>query len=185
MAQFFEVPAAEIEKFLSSKSFVRGIQGNEVVYTRKSRRNPDVLMKVYTSIRVGRTAVRSSGKDSIKVCVVFDSGRRSFGIGKFPPVFRVTSTESTLERLQHRIMMAAHRAEEWLNTNGPDRAPVEARPRYTPPAVTPNDVEPDDFHEYCEEEPSDNWDDDCERDAAIYEDGEGDSGLPQNGQKVA
>jgi hypothetical protein len=118
MANYFAVPSEAIESFLASKKFERFVQREEVVYVRRSTRNPNVFIKVYTSIstRPGPT-VRASGKDAIRVCTVFDSGKKSFGIGKFKPIFRVTSTESVLERILSRIMEAANRGNQWIDLN--------------------------------------------------------------------
>lgn len=116
MANYVAVPAEALEGFLQSQKFERTVQGNEVVYFRRSSKNPNVRLKVYTSVRVGQAQVRNSGKDSIKVCAVFDNDQgRSFGVGKFNPVFRVTSVESVLSRLKERLMEAAKRANEWIS----------------------------------------------------------------------
>jgi len=120
MPHYVTVPAQTIEDFLSSKGFSRTVQYKEVVYVRASQRNPDVKIKVYTSIRVGRSSARARGKDSVKVCAVFDNGRKSFGVGKFPRVHRTGSPEAVLERVLERIMQAAARANEWIDQN--DRA---------------------------------------------------------------
>lgn len=117
MANYFAVPTQEIEQFLVAKKFERTVQRNEVVYVKRSTRNPDVLMKVYTSVHVGAASVRRSGKDAIRVCVVFQNSYKSFGIGKFAPVFRVTSTESVLRRLMDRLREAAQRATEWIDND--------------------------------------------------------------------
>lgn len=114
MANFVEVPAQDIENHLSAQGFSRTVQREEVVYVRSSQRNPDVKIKVYTSIRVGRTVVRGAGKDAVRVCVVFDNGRRSFGIGKFPSVPRVHSVDSVLRRTDERLRLAKLRAVEWM-----------------------------------------------------------------------
>ncbi len=126
MANFVEVPAQAIESHLAAKGFVRGVQREEVVYVRASQRNPDVKIKVYTSVRVGRPVVRGAGKDAVRVCVVFDNGRRSFGIGKFPSVPRVHSVESVLRRTDERIRAAKLRAVEWMR--GQDAGSGPARP---------------------------------------------------------
>lgn len=100
---------------------MRTVKGNEVVYVRRSRTNPFVFIKVYTSIRVGQAAARSRGQDSIKVCTVFETRARSFGIGRFPRVHRTGSVEAVLARIQGRIMQAAARGNEWIRENeGPD-----------------------------------------------------------------
>jgi len=111
---FVAVPADVLEKWLSDQKFERTVQFREVVYVRSSVKNPNVKMKVYTSIKDGQVQVRDAGKDAIRACVVFENGARSFGIGKFPPVMRVTSVESVLTRLKERLMEAAKRANEWI-----------------------------------------------------------------------
>jgi len=115
MANFVAVPAEAIEEFLQSKKFVRSVQRNEVVYSRTSVRHPDVHIKVYTSVKQGQDQVRAAGKDAIRVCVVFDNGRKSFGVGKFPPVLRVHSVESVLGRLWQRLQQASTRGNEWID----------------------------------------------------------------------
>jgi hypothetical protein len=115
MANFIAVPAKDLEDFLQKHSFVRGKQRDEVVYTRHSKVDPALHIKVYTSIRDGQAQVRASGRDAIRVCVVWDNGQRSFGVGRFPPVFRVTSVQSVLERLDIRLREAAQRAKDWLS----------------------------------------------------------------------
>lgn len=127
MARYHEVPADVIEGWLAGRSFRRTVQRNEVVYVRESRRDPGVKMKVYTSVSDGAAGVRRSGSDAIRVVVVFDDGRRSFGIGKFRPVFRVTSDASVLSRLEARLKEAAARANEWLDRN-PPRSPPRRGP---------------------------------------------------------
>ena len=117
MPNYVNVPAATIEEFCQSKGFSRTVQGNEVVYVRSSRVNPDVKIKVYTSIRTGEAAARRRGKDSIKVCAVFDDGRRSFGIGRFPRVHRTGSPQAVLDRVLDRLRKAAARANEWIAEN--------------------------------------------------------------------
>ena len=118
MTTFVSVPAQAIEDFLQSKGFVRTVQRSEVVYVRGHDRDPNVKIKVYTSIRTGAGSARRRGKDSIKVCTVFDNGRRSFGIGKFPRVHRTGSTEKVLERTLERMRAAYRRANQWLREQG-------------------------------------------------------------------
>lgn len=115
MPHYVEVPADEIETFLRSKGFVRTIVHREVVYSRAHAKNPDVKVKVYTSIRVGAQSARRRGKDSIKVCTIFDNGRKKFGIGKFPRIHRTGSTEKVLERTLKRMREAWARGTEWIN----------------------------------------------------------------------
>jgi hypothetical protein len=114
MPHYVPVPAHEIESFLESKGFTRTVQYREVVYVRPHDKNPDVKVKVYTSIRVGAAQARSKGADSIKVCTVFDNGRKSFGLGKFPRVHRTGSSSAVLERTLERMRDAYKRGTEWI-----------------------------------------------------------------------
>lgn len=114
MPTFVSVPADAIEDFLKSKGFTRTLCRNEVVYVRSHKLDPDVKIKVYTSIRTGQGSARRRGKDSIKVCTVFDNGRKSFGIGRFPRVHRTGSVDKVLERTLQRMRAAYVRGTEWL-----------------------------------------------------------------------
>jgi len=118
MSQYIDVPAADIENFLQNKKFERTVQRTEVVYIKRSQVDPNLMIKVYTSIQIGATQARANGRDSIKVCCVYDSGTSSFGVGRFPPVFRVTSVQSVLERLDLKIKEASIRARDWLVSQG-------------------------------------------------------------------
>ncbi len=121
MANFVNVSASAIEGWLEARRFERTVQFHEVVYVRKSRDYPDVCIKVYTSVRVGRQQARDRGRDSIKVAVVYDNGRKSFGIGKFPHVNRVTSEQAVIARLEERVRAAAERGKEWIRQQGGPR----------------------------------------------------------------
>lgn len=158
MASYVAVPAETIEKFLQDLKFEKTQQGNEVVYFRRSSRNPDVRIKVYTSIRVGQVAVRNAGKDSIKVCAVFENARKSFAVApKLQPVFRVASVESVLERLKGRVKEAAELANKWIDKNEAEFAARDAQ-RGGPPAwAKPRQSEvvllDPDFEDPCSEPP--------------------------------
>lgn len=122
MTRYVEVPASDIEQFLQSKGFSRTVQYQEVVYVLPHEKDPDVKLKVYTSIRTGAAAARNCGKDSIKVCVIFDNGRRSFGIGKFPRVHRTGSPDAVLARTYERMVEAYRRGSQWIREQAARRA---------------------------------------------------------------
>jgi hypothetical protein len=111
---FIEVPAADIEQFLSARGFTRTICYQEVVYERRLPLNTDVVIKVYTSIRVGRNVARGNGRDSIKVATVFQNSYKSFGIGRFPHVHRVGDVDGVLTRMLERICDALERGNQWV-----------------------------------------------------------------------
>ena len=116
-SRYVEVPAEAIEEFLRSKGFTRTIQRNEVVYERPHHQWPVVKVKVYTSIKDGQAVARKRGKDSIKVCAVYDGKkRRPFGIGKFPRVMRTGDTQKVLDRMYERMVAAYVRCNEWVAT---------------------------------------------------------------------
>jgi hypothetical protein len=118
MPTFVAVPSQTLEDHLQKKGYRRTVQRNEVVYIKRSQVDPSLMIKVYTSIAIGQTAVRAAGRDAIRCCVVWDNGFRSFGVGKFPPVFRVHSVQSVLERLDARLKEAVQRAKDWLSEQG-------------------------------------------------------------------
>jgi hypothetical protein len=112
---YIAVPAATIEDFLQAKGLERSVYYNEVVYTQTHGDNPNVKIKIYTSIRVGQAAVRACGADSIKIATVYDDGAKRFGVGKFPHVLRVGSEQEVLDRITERMAAAYKRGSEWLS----------------------------------------------------------------------
>ncbi len=154
MTQYVEMDKNSFLSYLNFHKFIQDVNayGNELVYKRYSSRNPNVVIKVYTSIAKSGTQ-RTNGNDSIKVAVVFDNGKRAFGIGKFPPVFRVTDTDSIIDRVHSRILDATKRANEWIDANGPataaavettgkEEAQDAALEKNTTPEVKPLPAEP-------------------------------------------
>lgn len=115
--RYVAVPASDIENFLQSKGFHRTTHCSEVVYIRKHSKDPRILVKVYTSIRAGEQLVRRSGADAIKVAAVYDDGRKSFGVGRFPRILRTGSTEAVLKRMLQRMRDAYARCNEWVAEN--------------------------------------------------------------------
>lgn len=130
MPHYVPVPALVLEGFLQSKGFTRTVQYQEVVYIRRHEENPNVLVKVYTSIRVGASQARNRGADSIKVCTVFDNGHKSFGLGKFPRVHRTGSPQLVLERTLTRMRMAYARGSEWIEGQRALRADQAGKAEY-------------------------------------------------------
>lgn len=130
MPTYVQVAADKIEDFLKAKGFSRSVYYNEVVYSRDHDENPNVKIKIYTSIRVDQAVVRACGADSIKVCAIFDDGRKKFGVGKFPHVLRVGSEQEVLDRMLGRMRQAYKRGSDWLaqqQGSAPIPAPVQYR----------------------------------------------------------
>jgi hypothetical protein len=63
----------------------------EVYFERSLATNPNLVVKVYTSI-------------PIRVCLVWQAGEQSAGLVKTPKVLRVTSTASVLSRIRQRVL---------------------------------------------------------------------------------
>jgi len=116
-SRYVEVSRETIEGFLRSKHFERTVQATEVVYVFRHRRNPRVLVKVYTSLRDGARTVRGCGEDAIRVATVFDDGQRSFGVGKFPKILRTGSEQLILDRIYSRIREAYLRGSDFIRMN--------------------------------------------------------------------
>lgn len=115
--RYVEVSRETIEGFLQSKHFERAVQATEVVYVFRHRRDPRVVVKVYTSLRVGARTARGRGEDAIRVATVFDDGQRSFGVGKFPKVLRTGSEQLILDRIYSRIREAYLRGSDFIRMN--------------------------------------------------------------------
>lgn len=120
--RFVTLDKEAFEKFLLEKGFTKTETTNEVVFVRKHHKVPELQVKVYTSIAVGRKQSRECGDDAIRVVAVWDNGQRSFGVGKFPRVYRTAPLDMTdSERQQHvfdrvlvRMREAYARCNEWI-----------------------------------------------------------------------
>ena len=117
MAHFVEIPAEEIEQPLQALGFrrVEDHAAKQIVYVRQHDCCDCVYVKVYTSIPIGGVGVRRAGKDSIRVCTVYSSRYKNFGIGKFPYIARVSSTEHVVGRMLETIKAAWERGQEWFS----------------------------------------------------------------------
>lgn len=127
MSGFVLLNGAATEAFLQSKGFERTTQGNEVVYFRKHDRYPNIQVKVYTSIKIGSVVARTCGDDAIRVVSIFDDGKKSFGIGKFPRVYRTGTQDAVFERTLIRMKQAYQSCNEWLRTQRERQAREMAR----------------------------------------------------------
>lgn len=121
--RFVEVSRETLESFLVSKGFRRDVQNHEVVYIRDHHIDPNVKVKVYTTLSVGAEQARNCGDDAIRVVTIFDNGRgKSFGVGKFPKLLRTAPAalpeservQVLLDRLHERMREAYARANEFV-----------------------------------------------------------------------
>lgn len=122
MGRFVEVSRDQLESFLQAQGFRREVQGDEVVYLRDNHIDPNVKVKVYTSLTAGSNRVRACGADAIRVCTVYDNGQRSFGVGKFPKLLRTAPegldpegrVQVLLTRLYERMRDAYARGNQFI-----------------------------------------------------------------------
>ena len=114
--RYIEVNSELFESWLQEKGFIRNdsVSGNEVVYEICNCKNPNVRVRVYTSIARGKESARKIGKDSIKVSCFFDDGKTSFGIAKMPRIYRTGSQAKVQERTLSRMREAYSLGNRWI-----------------------------------------------------------------------
>jgi len=107
MAEFYAVPHSEMEEFLRQRRFVpvelsyRNRPVKEWVYERKLPRSPGHWVRVYTGInRYGRNAgdSRKSGKDAIRVQVIYRDGLGETLVSQPKRVHRVSGWAENLDK---------------------------------------------------------------------------------------
>ncbi len=109
---FVEVPADAIRTRLIDAGFERAADAdNEEVYYRAHKKNPDMAVKVFTTIPLNGAAVRDCGRDAIRIVALKRIPLR-FGnpktvcIYKAQRVFRTGTVEGVLQRMIERARLA-------------------------------------------------------------------------------
>lgn len=115
-----DVDSASLETFLVSKGFVPTTQNNEIVYCRKHDREPRLVIKIYSSIRIGADIARPVGKDAIRVVALFCAPAKVYPIFKSARVYRTGSQEKVHDRVLERSRAAYRRCNEWLKEKRQD-----------------------------------------------------------------
>lgn len=105
-ASYIALDSEKLESFFIEKGFIRGIQGKEVIFTRPHHKNKNLQVKVYSSLAVGEKMARGCGGDAIRICAIFDDDQRSYGIKKFPRIYRVGTEDRLYQRLLERMREA-------------------------------------------------------------------------------
>lgn len=84
--------------FRSDRNWNKEFSGHamEVVYTKRLKRKPDIIVKVYSSIHKNDGISRGVGKDAIRVCAVNTATNR--GVIKSNRINRVPGWESRLTK---------------------------------------------------------------------------------------
>mgnify|MGYP001579849851 CR=1 FL=1 len=118
MSRFVELPREAMVNMLATSGFeeLKDSSSGELVYIRKHHKNPNVQLKVYTSIAKGLSYARECGEDAIRVVVVYDNPNtgKNFGIYKATRTHRTGSVEKILHRTLTRMREAYGFANEWV-----------------------------------------------------------------------
>jgi len=102
------IPTETVHTFLSSLGFQEIRTGREIVFERPNHRNPDLVIRVYTSASTGSRQVAACGKDAIRLVLLHrKDGERDQPIRpslekKDVRVFRTGTTEAILDRIRDR-----------------------------------------------------------------------------------
>lgn len=101
--RYIDIDADRFIAFLTSKGFSRTVQNRELVFVKQHERNPNLYVKVYSSISVNATLARGVGSDCIRVVAIHDGNGKSFGIWKATRTYRTGSQEAVEQRTYDRM----------------------------------------------------------------------------------
>lgn len=99
---YIEVPAESLKGMLAAKGFTEMVVNKEVVYERANHIDPNLKVRVYTSLAVGEEKARKCGGDAIRCCLVFNRFGKTWGIAKAKRVYRSGKLEDVLDRTLER-----------------------------------------------------------------------------------
>jgi DNA helicase-2/ATP-dependent DNA helicase PcrA len=122
MSTYVDIPAASIREYLLNAGFVRAtdVRGREEVYDLIVADASMTVVRVYSSIAVGRATARGCGEDAIRVVAVDVASNR--GVFKGRRIHRTGSVEKVLARIGERIteakQIAARKGATTMTTNG-------------------------------------------------------------------
>lgn len=98
-ATYVDVTELEFDALLKSeKGWKKDLQGMEYVYTYQSTKNPDIIIKVFSSV-TQKGIGRKCGGDAIRICAV--NTRTNRGVMKAKRVNRVVGWE---DRVKERVI---------------------------------------------------------------------------------
>lgn len=119
MNAYVEISRERVETYLQEMGFERDPVRGEIVYVRRHKINPALIVKVYTSIAEQGTAVRGRGADAIRVVALLTWTRRGETEMRRKVLFeakilRVNSIEGVLERTRDKAREAYAACNEFL-----------------------------------------------------------------------
>jgi hypothetical protein len=119
MTRYVEVPREAFEAAMTKAGFKEeGVRG-QLMFVRRHHRNPELKVKIYSSIPRNAGEARDCGEDSIVVVAVYEP---PYPMKSRPlyrqRVFRVTSVEGVMERTLERAREAYVKCNEALKAIG-------------------------------------------------------------------
>lgn len=110
--RYIVIDSSKLFLFLESFGFSRSITPNsEVVYSQAYVGNPNLVVKIYTSVSSGDTVARDIGEDAIRITAV--DTQISKGIYKGARVYRTGSQGKVHARIKERFHEAFQRCMEY------------------------------------------------------------------------
>lgn len=104
-SRYVEVSRKAMMDAMDRAGFTPDSSGGELIYTRRHKVDPTMVVKVYTSMPAyDHGGARGVGEDAIRVVLIFDNPRtgRSGGLYKASRVYRTGSEEGVIERTLER-----------------------------------------------------------------------------------
>ncbi len=119
MSKYVEVPREAFEAAMTEAGFKEeGVRG-ELMFVRRHARNPELMVKIYSSIARNAGEARDCGEDCIRVVAVYEPPAPMRGRGLYKQrVLRVTSVEGVLERTIARAREAYGKLNEAIKVIG-------------------------------------------------------------------
>jgi hypothetical protein len=119
MSRYVEVPREVFEAAMTEAGFKEEGKRGQLMFVRRHHRNPELMVKIYSSIPRNASEARDCGEDSIVVCAVYEPPfpQRSRPLYR-QRVFRVTSPEGVMERTLERAREAYGTLNEAIKTIG-------------------------------------------------------------------
>jgi len=113
MSRFVEVRETEFDILLrSEKGWSKDRSGNEVVYNYYIKSNPDIVIKVFSSVRDSDHIGRECGRDAIRVCAV--DTKKDKGLVKSSRIYRVKNWQDRVVKRVCEVITLAKERYAWI-----------------------------------------------------------------------
>ena len=97
------IDAKHLTAALEKHGFEPTVVGKELVYTRDNHNDPQLTVKVYTSVTEGHEFVKKKGSDAIRTCLVYTGpDGKTRGVAKTKRVHRSGTDTAIIKRMMER-----------------------------------------------------------------------------------